>query len=89
MLSFNEVKREIKQGYNYMEHESNWYGGRVNVILDGHNEKVIVDLTEWDESKGNELDGTEDYRIMEFSFDDFMAMSYKELAERCNYCLFD
>lgn len=88
MLAFNEVKKEIKHGYNYMEHESKWHGGSVNVILDAHDEKVIIDLTQWNESKGNELDGTESYRIMDFSFNEFIAISYKELVQRCNYCLF-
>ena len=88
MLAFQEVKKEIKRGYNYMEHESRWYGGIVNIILDGHNGKVIIDLTQWAESKGNNLDGTEEYRIMTFSFDEFVDMKYKELVERCNYCLF-
>jgi hypothetical protein len=88
MLAFAEVKKEIKQGCNYVEHESKWYGGIVNVILDGYNEKIIIDLTQWNESKGDELDGTECYRIMDFSFDEFLNMSYKELVQRCNYCLF-
>ena len=87
-VPFGEVKRDIKTGYNYMEYEANISGGDITVILDGHNECIIVDCSRWHESKGLELNGTEDFRIMRFSIDEFMAMSYKELTKRVNYCLF-
>jgi len=87
-LPFGEVKKDIHNGYNYFEYESKWYGGDAHVILDGHNECVIFDFTQWNDSRGDELDGTEDYRVFDLSFDEFMKSTYKEICERCNYCLF-
>ena len=87
-IPFGEVKRDIRKGYNYFEYETKWYGGDVTVILDGHGERVIFDLTRWNESKGHELDGTEDYRIFTLTIPEFVASKYKEIVERANYCLF-
>lgn len=87
-IPFLEVKRDIRKGYNYFEYETKWYGGDVTVILDGHGERVIVDLTRWNESQGQELDGTEDCRIFTLPIPEFVASTYKEIVERANYCLF-
>ena len=87
-IPFGEVKRDIRNGYNYFEYETKWYGGDVTVVLDGHGERIIFDFTRWNESKGPELDGTEDYRVFDLPIPEFVASTYKEIAERANYCLF-
>lgn len=87
-IPFLEVKRDIHNGYNYFAYDAVWYGGWVTVVLDGYSERIVFDFTRWNESKGQELDGTEDYRIFTLSIPEFVASKYKEIVERANYCLF-
>ena len=88
MLPFGEVKKDIKRGYSYLTYDAIWAGGTVNVILERYNEKVIFDFSQWNLSKNGNTDDTDDYRILVFDICDFIAMPYKELVERANYCLF-
>ena len=87
-IPFLEVKRDIRNGYNYFEYETKWYGGDVTVVLDGYGGLVVFDFTRWNESKGDRLDGTECHRFFRLPIAEFVASTYKEIVERANYCLF-
>lgn len=40
-LKFNEIKRDIKNGYEYMEYEQTYYGYSITIILDLRENKVF------------------------------------------------
>lgn len=88
MLPFGEIKKDVRNGYNYFEYETKWYGGMIYVILDRYTSRVIFDCTHWSDTRGDEPDGTEDYRFFWLPISEFMASSYKEILKRVNYCLF-
>lgn len=41
-LSINEIKKDIKQGYGYMEYECNYYNGQLTVISDPRENNMLV-----------------------------------------------
>ena len=82
-LPFGEVKRDIRAGYNYREYEVVWKGNPMTVVWDGHNDEVIYDFTQWDET-----DPCRDFRYFRLPVRDFLSTSYKEILERVGYLLF-
>lgn len=74
-LKFNEIKQDIKNGYEYMEYEQKYYGDSVTAILDLKADKVYY-FTEG--------------RVghMEFTFADFMKLTYDQLKKLYNQFLY-
>lgn len=45
MLAFLEIKKDIANGYTYMEYEGSWYGMEYCIILDVHSNDLIFSFT--------------------------------------------
>ena len=76
-LSINEIKSDIRNGYNYLEDEMTYCGGNLLIIVSSRESSVLIHY---------ERDNYETtYKI---DYDQFMAMSRKEFNKLFNANLF-
>ena len=74
-LKFNEIKSDIRNGYEYREYEQKYRGEDVTTIYDSHEDKVIVFTWGY-------------YGQLEFTTEEFLKLDYKEYKKRYNEFMF-
>ena len=84
MLKFKEIKKDIRNGCQYMEYTDVWYDMRYNIVLEND---TIVFLFQWDYLPAKWL--YEHEAIFSMNVNDFMAIeSYKEYIKKINECIY-
>ena len=84
MLKFKEIKKDIKNGYHYMEYSGVWYDMQYTITLDND---TIVFIFEWDYIPNKWIH--EHDSIFSMKISDFIAIkSYKEYVKKINECIY-
>lgn len=74
-LKFNEIKADIRNGYEYMEYEQKYRGEEVTTILNTR-ENTVTTFT-WGY-----------YGQLEFTTEEFLKLDYKEYRRKYNEFMF-
>lgn len=80
MLPYKVIKDDIKNGYDYMEYEGEWYGWEYTFILEGENVLLVFKADNPNSKDGGYFLGS--YKIKKECF--LNIKSYKELTKIAN-----
>lgn len=76
MLKFNEIKKDIKNNYNYCTYDCKWYGLDVYMILE--DDKLIVNIQDF------RTEGELHEMTQVLDIEEFIVLSYKDFIKYIN-----